>query len=173
MTEQAIELLKNQAMKLDAKDFDLKGWKKHTVLLLQRIFGEKDPKIAQIEQLDFEFSSWSLRDASGNESYEAGRKRVGREILEAAISELMAFGMPGKEKNNQDATLALKITSLLFDELKGSQVKQIRQLIQSVDNDEETKRRLSEIIDNLDKDTLVRIMAGMLITDGIVQSLKD
>ncbi len=43
----AIEMLQGQVDKLQAKDFDLKAWKNHTILILSRLFGETDPKIAQ------------------------------------------------------------------------------------------------------------------------------
>ena len=70
MSEKEIQLLEQQIEKLDTKDFDLQAWKKYTIVILARIFGNKNEKIRLVEKLDYEFSSWSLRDASGNESYE-------------------------------------------------------------------------------------------------------
>ena len=94
MVKKEIQLLEQQIDKLGSKDFDLSAWKKYTVIILARIFGEKNEKIRQIEKLEFEFSSWSLRDASGNESYEEGTKKLAREILQASIDELNLFGLP-------------------------------------------------------------------------------
>lgn len=159
----AIALLQSQIDKLQAKDFDLKAWKKHTILILSRLFGEKDPKIAQIEKLDFEFNSWALRDASGNVSYEAGRKRIGRETLEAGIAELQLFGLPEQMAPDQHATLTAEITSLIFDELKGSDVKRIQQVLQSDSSQAELKRRLMEILEALDEKSMRQILAGILM----------
>lgn len=163
MTEQAIELLRRQATMLDARDFDLRIWKKQTYLLLERIFGESDPKAREINSLEYEFNSWSLRDASGNESYEAGFKKTGRAVLELAIAELESFGMPEKEKNEGIATLAGQILSLVFDEMKGSQVKGIRALLDMDLSAEEKRRRLKEELQSIDRDNLAEIISGILI----------
>ncbi len=162
-TAKAMELLQSQIDKLQDKEFDLKAWKKHTILILSRLFGEKDPKIAQIEKLDFEFNSWALRDASGNESYESGRKRIGRETLEAGIAELQLFGIPEQIAIDQNATLKEEIASLIFDELKGSEVKRIQQVLQSDSNQEELKRRLLEILEALDEKSMRHVLAGILM----------
>ncbi len=172
-TAGAIALLEAQAEKLDAKDFNLNAWKKHTILLLTRLFGEKDPKIAQIEKLDFEFNSWALRDASGNESYIAGRKRIGRETLEAAISELKLFGLPGDKNQNQDATLASNIASLIFDELKGSDVRRIKEVLQSDGSSEELGRRLRELLEALDEKAMRQVLAAILLNEQLRSSLKS
>jgi hypothetical protein len=170
--EVAIELLQGQIDKLQMKDFDLKGWKKHTILILGRMFGEMDPKISQIEKLDFEFNSWSLRDASGNESYEAGRKRIGRETLEAGIAELQLFGLPDKKKPEENVTIAADITSLIFDELRGSDVKRIHEAVESGGSDEEIGRRLRELLETLDEKSMRQILAGILMNEHVRQSLK-
>ena len=75
MAGKETKLLKQQIDKLSDKDFDLQGWKKYTIIILTRIFGEKSEKIRMVDKLEYEFSSWSLRDASGNESYEEGDRK--------------------------------------------------------------------------------------------------
>jgi hypothetical protein len=171
--EMAIDLLQGQIDKLQAKDFDLKAWKKHTILLLGRMFGESDPKIAQIEKLDFEFNSWSLRDASGNESYEAGRKRIGRETLEAGIAELRLFGLPDEKKPEENVTIANEITSLIFDELRGSDVKRIRETLTSGGSTEEVHRRLRELLEALDEKSMRLILAGILLNEQVRKSIAS
>ena len=86
-----VELLQAQMDKLKAKDFDLDAWKQYTVVLLSRIFGEHNPKIRQIEKIEYDFSSWSLRDTSGKSAYMETCKKLGREVLQASIDELNAF----------------------------------------------------------------------------------
>lgn len=166
MTEQAILLLRQQIEKLQVKDFELKAWKKQTALLLMRIFGEKDPKVAQTEQLEYEFNSWSLRDASGNESYEESRRRIGRNILEAAIMELETFGMPDQQKVDENVTIGKLVASLLQDELKGGQVKQIRQILQSDDSMEEKRRQLGDMLDLLDKEQMKNMLSALLLNES-------
>ncbi|PKP51633.1 MAG: hypothetical protein CVT92_12265 [Bacteroidetes bacterium HGW-Bacteroidetes-1] len=166
MTEQAILLLRQQIEKLQVKDFELKAWKKQTALLLMRIFGEKDPKVTQTEQLEYEFNSWSLRDASGNESYEESRRRIGRNILEAAIMELETFGMPDKQKADENVTIGKLVASLLQDELKGGQVKQIRHVLQSDDSMEEKRRQLGDMLDLLDKEQMKNMLSALLLDES-------
>jgi hypothetical protein len=173
MTEQAIELLRKQAALLDAKEFDLRIWKKQTHLLLHRIFGEHDPKAIEIDKLEYEFNSWSLRDASGNQSYESGFKKTGKAILELAITELQTFGMSIPEKKDENATLAQQILSLIFDEMKGSQVKSIHEILRSGLGTEETHRRLKEQLEALDRDTMSELMAGILMLIETMDSVQQ
>lgn len=167
MKDQAIQLLTEQIAKLQLRNFELKSWKRQTAILLMRIFGENDPKVAQIEQLDFEFNSWSLRDASGNESYEQGRKQAGRDVLEAAIRELELLGLPQLSWVEEKQELAKQIAAALQDELKGSQVKQIRQILKAHESDEEKQRLLSEILETLHKDQLKKMFITLLMSETL------
>ena len=92
MATNEIKLLKQQIEKLEAKDFDLSAWKKFTIVFLARIFGDDSPKIKQIEKIESDYSSWSLRDTSGSSSNVNKSKKLAREILEAAIAEIEIFG---------------------------------------------------------------------------------
>ena len=53
-----IELLQAQIEKLNKKDFDLDAWKQYTVVLLSRIFGEHNPKIHQVEKIEYLQKAW-------------------------------------------------------------------------------------------------------------------
>ncbi len=66
MAQKEIKLLQQQMDRLFVKDFDLDPWKKYTIILLEKIFGPDNIKSQMIKKVEFEFSSWSLRDASGN-----------------------------------------------------------------------------------------------------------
>jgi hypothetical protein len=165
MKEQAIQLLKQQIEKLREKDFELKSWRKQSSLMLMRIFGEDDPKVKQIEKLEYEFNSWSLRDASGNESYEGGVRHTGKAILEAAIMELDTFGLPDQQHTDENVTVGKLIATLLQDELKGSQVKQIRLIAQSNESHEEKRRQLGELLESLDKEQMKNMLAALLLNE--------
>ena len=90
----AVKVLKDQMDKLEAKDFDLNAWKNFTLLLLERIFGQKTKKIEAIQKIKYDQGSWVLRDETGYTNSMEACKKLGREILEEAIVELEAFVAP-------------------------------------------------------------------------------
>ena len=171
MKKEALKLLNQQLEKLDAKDFDLEAWKKYTVVILSRVFGQENPKIKQVEKLEFEFNSWSLRDASGNESYEDGTIKLAREIIQASIDEITAFGIPESEKKASKKELET-ILSLVLDELKGSQVKQIKKIIDSTENEEEKKRLVFEIISTLGENNSYDLITNIITHSSVKDFLK-
>jgi hypothetical protein len=172
MEGKEIKLLRQQIDKLNVKDFDLQGWKKYTIIILARIFGDNNEKIRQIEKLEYRFSSWSLRDASGNESYEEGTKKLAREILSAAISEIETFGPPViSEDYHADQTVE-ELVSILLDELKGSQVKQLKTILLSRENKEEKQRKIKEILEGLGEYGAYDILTSMLMHKAFIQFFK-
>ena len=162
MAQKEIKLLQQQIDKLYVKDFDLEPWKKYTIVLLERIFGSDNEKIRMIKEVEFEFSSWSLRDASGNESYEEGSIKLAREILQAAIDELKAFGLPETTKKDSSEESVLGLLNFLLDELKGSEVKELKSILSSNENQQEKKRKVKEILQNLGENSAYDILTNML-----------
>lgn len=174
MAQKEIKLLQQQIDKLYAKDFELQPWKNYTIILLERIFGSENEKIKMIRKVEFEFSSWSLRDASGNESYEEGSKKLAREILQAAIDELKAFGLPDLTKDLHSEKAITELLNCLLDELKGSQVKELRSILSSKENMDEKKRKINEILQNLGEYGAYNVITNMLIhpdASTIIQKL--
>ncbi len=160
MKKEAIKLLQQQLNKLEDRDFDLEAWKKYTIVLLSRIFGERSQKISLVEKLEYEFNSWSLRDASGNESYEDGTKKLAAEIIQASIDEINAFGIDTKSSSNKDAEYILQ---LVFDELKGSQVKAIKKIIASEETEDEKKRQVFEIVESMGEKTSFELISQIIL----------
>ena len=171
MVKKEIQLLEQQIDKLGSKDFDLSAWKKYTVIILARIFGEKNEKIRQIEKLEFEFSSWSLRDASGNESYEEGTKKLAREILQASIDELNLFGLPTPVED-QSSQVIYDFLNILLDELKGSQVKQLKKILSSRESKDEKQRMVKEILEGIGEYGAYNVLTSMLIHPAAVKMMK-
>ena len=136
-----IKLLENQIQKLDFKDFDLEAWKQYTVVLLARIFGDNNQKIKEIEKIEYDYSSWALRDTSGSSSYLETCKKLGKEILVASIDELNAFGLPDKNISAENAVSIGVIIEALESELKVSQFKEIK-LIVNKNTDADKKRKI-------------------------------
>lgn len=172
MAERELLLLEQQLEKIDARDFDLKAWKKYTIVILARIFGDNNEKIRQIEKLEYEFNSWALRDASGNESYEEGTKKLAREILQAAIDELKVFGIPGHVEITTDQTIG-EFLNILLDELKGTQVKQLKTILNSKHNKEEKQRMIKEILEDLGEYTAYSVLTSILMRPDAVKMIKN
>ena len=172
MAGKETKLLNQQIEKLNAKDFDLQGWKKYTVILLARIFGDKNEKIRQIEKLEYEFSSWSLRDASGNESYEEGTKKLAREILQAAIDEIEAFGVPEVVPEQSDQAV-IELLNLLLDEMKGSQVKKLKGILASRESKDEKQRMIKEILEDLGEYEAYTILTAMVMHKASMKIIKN
>jgi hypothetical protein len=160
MPEKEIRLLKSQIEKLNAKGFDLDAWKKYTIVILARIFGENSQKIKQIESIEFEYNSWSLRDTTGTNAYLDSCKKLGREILQASIDELESLGLPQSETLPDEFFLV--ITNALQDELKGSQVKEIGQILESGDSPEVKKEKILEKLKEYGSETAQDILANIL-----------
>jgi len=94
MEEQYIKLLRKQIEKLENEDFDLEAWKTSCIAVLHRIFGERDARANQIDQLKIDYSSWMLRDSNSRYKPIETAKRKGKEILNTAIEEIEVFGAP-------------------------------------------------------------------------------
>nr|WP_319269529.1 hypothetical protein [uncultured Draconibacterium sp.] len=158
MAEKQIAILREQLAKLDEKKFDLDAWKTHTLIFLERIFGKDNSKIKLIQELHYDYSSWSLRDtaAAGKTKDKDPVKMRAREILEATITELETLGLPDEEKEQQ------KVWELLQDELTGKQVKEIDALVKS--DDKEKAKKIGEILENLEKENLSLLIAKLLLS---------
>nr|WP_321486834.1 hypothetical protein [uncultured Draconibacterium sp.] len=158
MAEKQIAILREQLAKLDEKKFDLDAWKTHTLIFLERIFGKENSKLKLIQDLHYDYSSWSLRDtaAAGKTKDKDPVKMRAREILEATIAELETLGLPEEKKEQQ------KVWELLQDELTGKQVKEIDALVKS--DDKEKTRKIGEVLENLDKENLSLLIAKLLLS---------
>ncbi|HOY50166.1 MAG TPA: hypothetical protein P5086_12305 [Prolixibacteraceae bacterium] len=155
MAEKEIALLRDQIGKLSDPRFDLEAWKNQTIIFLERIFGKESSKVKLIKELHYDYSSWSLRDASG-----AGKKDPvkfqAEGILAATIEELEKLGLPGGEPESR------KITELLEDELTGKQMKEIDTLVHSDLPDRQEK--ITRLLETLDKETLAAMLARLLLS---------
>ncbi|MCA1759960.1 MAG: hypothetical protein LC658_09345 [Bacteroidales bacterium] len=156
MAEKEIALLKEQIARLDEKKFDLEAWKNRTEIFLERIFGKESPKLKMIQNLHYDYSSWSLRDTyAGGSTKDKDPVRIqAKEILEALITELESLGLPQEKKEQQ------KIKELLEDELTGKQVKEIEVLLKT--DDKEKTEKISEILETLSKENLAAVISKLL-----------
>jgi hypothetical protein len=171
MPKKEIDLLKAQIEKLDVKKFDLEAWKKYTIIILARIFGDNSQKIRQIESIEYDYSSWSLRDTSGSSSYLETCKKLGREILEASIEELKTFGLP--ESDESEDMLFEVITEALQDELKGSQYKEIKNIVIDKSNSDEIRQEVLEKLQSYGSEISQEVLASILAASPIINKFKQ
>ncbi|PTN04348.1 hypothetical protein [Mangrovibacterium marinum] len=154
MAEKEIALLKTQVEKLNQKSFDLEAWKNQSLLFLNRIFGASHPIVKMILELKYDYSSWHLRDATGNEKLDDPVKMQAREILDAAIMELETLGLPGQ------AGAVDRVRELLQQEMTGKQWKELADIL--ADKTENQTAEINEKLGQLSKEQLIDIVTGIL-----------
>ena len=159
MVEKYIELLRHQIDKLQEEPFDLDAWKRATIVLLGRIFGDASTKISEIEKIRFDYGSWSLRDASGSSDQMDSCKNQGKVILEACIAELEIIGVEEEtEEINGDSALL----ECIEEELKVSEYKELKKIIKTKSSQEDKKQMLVHKLQSFDTDVPPRIIANIL-----------
>ncbi|MDD4762171.1 MAG: hypothetical protein PHZ25_04080 [Candidatus Pacebacteria bacterium] len=155
MTDKEITLLKAQREKLSGKTFDLEGWKSQTLLLAQRIFGKEHLVLRMLNDLKYDYSSWHLRDVTGNKETEDPVRIQARQILDAAMAEPETLEVPCGEKQ------AREICDILEEELTGKQVKELQDIL-SVGG-EGCLEKIKEKLNALKKEDLILIISRMMI----------
>ena len=166
--EKSIEVLEEQIRKLDAKEFDLNAWKNFTTLLLERIFGRQSKKIEAIQKIKYDQGSW-LRDETGYTNSIIACKKLGREVLDEAIVELRAFGLP---EESPDTIPFRVILDALEDELTGSQFRDIRKAVTEKGAIEDRKKVLMTKLQGYGSDTALAIVANILSDGQVAGRLK-
>lgn len=165
MKEQEIKLLQKQAAKLNADDFDLEAWKTGAIIILERIFGAGNQKIAQMEKVKYDQSSWALREASGSKNMMTTCKKQGQEILEIAIEELKHLGSPEDMEDAKSSPLRKVLVEALEEELKISQFKEVVKIINSDKKPDIRKKELLEALNNFGHDVGDNILSAILLAD--------
>ena len=171
MPDKEIKIIQDQIDKLKVKDFDLEAWKKHTIILLARIFGDNSEKVRQIESIEYDYSSWSLRDTTGSNSYLETARKLCKEILEASVEELKIFGLP--EKDIESDVIFESISTALNDELKGSQVREIRQILSTTEKPEEKRAKVLEKLKSYGSDVPAEILSSILTATPIINKFNQ
>jgi hypothetical protein len=162
-----IQILEEQIDKIDRKEFDFKAWKQSTILILARMFGNEDQKVKQINMLELDYSSWSLRDTSGKSSQIESLKKLGKEILYAAIGELNSKGLPETDPTKHEFQISKVIVLALENELKISQLRELISIINSNTDPEVKKSGILKKLKTLDHQTTTNILASILSNNTI------
>ena len=156
MPDKEIALLHKQIEKLYEKSFDLGAWKNQTLLFLNRIFGAGHAIVKMISGLKYDYSSWNLRDATGNEKLDDPVKTQAREILEAAVQELETLGLPEQEPSSN------QLWAILEEELTGKQLKELKEI--AAGKEEERLQQFAEKLNRFDKEQLINLLSRILIS---------
>lgn len=119
-------------------------------------FGTDHLIVKMIADLKYDYSSWNLRDATGNEKSDDPVKMQADEVLEAAIMELESLGLPQQESS------AEKAWELMEEELTGKQYKEIRAIIEAGKKNKLAK--VQEVLSKLEKENLISILSRILIS---------
>lgn len=154
MSENDIELLRQQIASIDIKKFDLEAWKAPTLVYVSRIFGSGSEQVRQIRELKYDYSSWTLRDTSGGGQLTDPVKMRAREILEAAIAELQNRG-DAPQKNN-----TFLVRDAFQNELSGRQMHDLDEILQLGGN--ELKPAVDTFLTNLDRSILQSVLVDLL-----------
>jgi hypothetical protein len=168
--KKSITVLQDQIAKLEEKEFDLNAWKNFTVLLLERIFGQNNKKIAAIEKIKYDQGSWVLRDETGYTNSIEACKKLGREVLEESIVELETFGLP--EESPDTISFQILLTALK-DELTGSQFREIKKAVAEKGAIEDRKKILITKLQGYGSEAAWAIVANILADEQIAGRLKE
>ena len=168
-----IVLLNDLLNRLEEPDFKLDAWKSHALILLERIFGNQSQKFRQVEKINYDYSSWSLRDTSGSSGNLESCKKLAKEIIQASIEELENYGARNiDDQIKSKQVIALEDIALIFeDELKGAQIKELKAILGSKDNLADKKSRLIGKIKEYGINTAPEILALILMNKKISQFL--
>lgn len=175
MTDKQIELINKQLGKLESSDFDLEGWKSSSIVILSRIFGDNYSGIKAIENI--KYSGGGIGDVHWDNLTSC--KKQGKDILGACITELETFGQPEQKKKensgininltqNQNQTVNVSLLiSTLQDELTGSQLREVTELMKIEEPQSEKKKKIIEKIKSFGSDVASNIIANILTNPNI------
>lgn len=165
MQAQEIEILKKQINKLESTDFDLEAWKTGAIILLERLFGQRNQKIDRMEKIKYDQSSWALREAKGSKNMMETCKKQGKEILEIAIEELEHFGLPTEIEEANALPFKTVIVQSLEEELKIGQYREVLRIIDSDMKNEEKKKLLIDTLNEYGHDVAENVLASILLSE--------
>jgi hypothetical protein len=170
MKDKAIEILRQQLLRLDHPDFDLEGWKSQTIVLLGRIFGERSYKTERIRNLHYDYSSWALRDTRGKSSPLEAAKQSARDLLEAALTELEQFGVPD-EAGSSPVLDAIRAS--LEEHVKISTYRNIARILQADIAADKRREELRDLLRDAHPDLPEDFFISLFSHPGMKGQLKE
>lgn len=159
-----LTLLKNQLMQIDEREFDFASWKNATILLTTTCFGANSPQVAALDKIDYNYSSWALRDESGTTD---PVKRECKTTLSTIIKEFEIKLESDADDISLNNDSQLDFVWLPFeDELTGASLKKLKSILTqaNVSPDE-----VEAFLKDLPNQTLVDIIRNTLLSKEFKQ----
>ncbi len=148
MENTKITVLNELLHTIENKNFDLESWKIKASLIMKKVFGRDDEKVSLIKNLQYDYSSWSLRDHSGGRQHDSVKDKA-REIIETALLELKLTG------DNSD------ILNSLRNKLTGAQFNTLQSIIDTTPPDaEKLKSFFTTISSEIKDDILIQLLTA-------------
>ncbi len=148
----AIHQLDVRRKMLDQKPFDWVAWKRGTLLVLQNIFGTDSAYYKQLAQTDYEYSSWSLRDASGSSD---PVKSSCLDLLDICQTDLMSH----QEGN---VSTPEKMAKLLSQYLTASQISEIMEVTRSEVPPHQKNEQIGEILKAFSPELSTKVLVELI-----------
>lgn len=163
-----LKLLQNQLALVDERDFNLASWKKSTILLVSTCFGANSEQVSAIEKIDYNYSSWALRDESGASNPILNECKA---TLSTIISQyqITIETLDKNDSSNQINDLDFLWTPFQ-DELTGASVKRLKSILNqaSVSSEE-----VEIFLKDLPNQTLVNIIQSALTSKEFKQWISQ
>jgi hypothetical protein len=188
MKEKYIEALKSVQIPTITSNYDLQTWKAKAINIISRIYGDESKQENQINEIKYQSypsfgtiggrNSPSTSSGGGNNSKHC--EKQAQEIIGSFIYDLETFDIPEPkqtEKNgginislhqNQNQTVNVNVIwESIRDELKGSQLKEIEEIINDDDEPQSKKKRIFDKVKSFGTDVATNIIAGILTNPAI------
>jgi hypothetical protein len=178
--ESKLELLSETK---DTREFNI--WQKGALLTLINIYNEDDKRIKTFESI----RSYSDYGFAGLDRFPDAKSEA-ESLLKSLIADLSCFDLKKAESkdrsrgininvnqhNNQTQTSHINIhldflVDILKDELKGSQIKELKTIIESNDSPEEKKKSFIDKIKSFGSDVASNILANILTNPTVYEQL--
>lgn len=166
--DRKLQLLHARLQKLDERRFDLNAWKQGTIAAIDSILGRGNLKCKQIEDIDFQNNSWSLRDTTGDVD---SVKKTCADVLEAIIMEIETFGLAENiilDKKEKETPCSKVIEEAMKKELSQSQLDELMDLINS------KEVSFTDVVDKFKRygyEVAPKIMASLLLNTDLKKGL--
>lgn len=160
-----LQLLNDRLNEIDQRSFDLNAWKKSTALAVESCFGSNSPQLRAIQNINYEYNSWVLRDESGVTD---PVKTNCKSVLNVIIKEL--------EMTEDIVTESETLNNLQFvwlpfeDQLTGAASKQLKAILRNTNVSEE---EVEKFLKNMPAQTPIDILKAILTSTEFKEWLMN
>ncbi len=163
---------------------DLNSWKARTINIVTRVYGLNSKQEEQIKNIKYTVGiSWGVvggpSGGGGNNARDCTKQAS--DLVSSFIYDLNTFGIPEKKEQylknginisvNQNQTVNVNVIwESVMDELTGSQLKELKEVINEEIPKEEKKIKVINKISSFGKDLAANILASIITNPAIFGS---